>query len=60
MPLLGPAGARIGWAISWKRPTPKGSKPTSGESVEKLPPVALFIVLRRYMVRGLSLGVVKG
>ncbi len=25
-----------------------------------IPPVALFIVLRRYMVRGLSLGVVKG
>jgi len=25
-----------------------------------LPPVLLFIFLRRYMVRGLSLGVVKG
>jgi ABC-type glycerol-3-phosphate transport system permease component len=25
-----------------------------------LPPVILFIILRRYMVRGLSLGVVKG
>ena len=25
-----------------------------------LPPVVLFMVLRRYMVRGLSLGVVKG
>jgi ABC-type glycerol-3-phosphate transport system permease component len=25
-----------------------------------LPPVTLFIILRRYMVRGLSLGVVKG
>ena len=28
--------------------------------VAMLPPVVLFIVLRRYMVRGLSLGVVKG
>ncbi|MEM7441781.1 MAG: carbohydrate ABC transporter permease [Pseudomonadota bacterium] len=28
--------------------------------VAMLPPVLLFIVLRRYMVRGLSLGVVKG
>ena len=28
--------------------------------VAMLPPVILFIVLRRYMVRGLSLGVVKG
>ena len=28
--------------------------------VAMLPPVALFIALRRYMVRGLSLGVVKG
>ena len=28
--------------------------------IAMLPPVALFIVLRRYMVRGLSLGVVKG
>ncbi len=28
--------------------------------VAMLPPVTLFIVLRRYMVRGLSLGVVKG
>jgi multiple sugar transport system permease protein len=28
--------------------------------VAMLPPVVLFIILRRYMVRGLSLGVVKG
>jgi len=28
--------------------------------VAMLPPVILFILLRRYMVRGLSLGVVKG
>jgi multiple sugar transport system permease protein len=28
--------------------------------VAMLPPVILFIILRRYMVRGLSLGVVKG
>lgn len=28
--------------------------------IAMLPPVVLFIVLRRYMVRGLSLGVVKG
>ncbi len=28
--------------------------------VAMLPPVVLFVVLRRYMVRGLSLGVVKG
>lgn len=28
--------------------------------IAMLPPLALFIVLRRYMVRGLSLGVVKG
>jgi len=28
--------------------------------IAMLPPVALFILLRRYMVRGLSLGVVKG
>jgi len=28
--------------------------------VAMLPPVLLFIILRRYMVRGLSLGVVKG
>ena len=28
--------------------------------VAMLPPVILFITLRRYMVRGLSLGVVKG
>jgi multiple sugar transport system permease protein len=28
--------------------------------IAMVPPVTLFIVLRRYMVRGLSLGVVKG
>ena len=28
--------------------------------IAMLPPVILFVVLRRYMVRGLSLGVVKG
>ena len=28
--------------------------------VAVIPPVVLFMVLRRYMVRGLSLGVVKG
>ena len=28
--------------------------------VAMIPPVVLFIILRRYMVRGLSLGVVKG
>jgi multiple sugar transport system permease protein len=28
--------------------------------IAMLPPVTLFIILRRYMVRGLSLGVVKG
>ena len=28
--------------------------------IAMLPPLVLFIVLRRYMVRGLSLGVVKG
>jgi ABC-type glycerol-3-phosphate transport system permease component len=25
-----------------------------------IPPIVLFIILRKYMVRGLSLGVVKG
>ena len=28
--------------------------------IAMIPPVDLFILLRRYMVRGLSLGVVKG
>jgi ABC-type glycerol-3-phosphate transport system permease component len=28
--------------------------------IAMIPPVVLFILLRRYMVRGLSLGVVKG
>ena len=28
--------------------------------IAMLPPLVLFVVLRRYMVRGLSLGVVKG
>jgi ABC-type glycerol-3-phosphate transport system permease component len=28
--------------------------------VAMIPPVGVFILLRRYMVRGLSLGVVKG
>ncbi|HID15911.1 MAG TPA: hypothetical protein EYP16_03800 [Candidatus Atribacteria bacterium] len=28
--------------------------------IAMLPPIILFIILRKYMIRGLSLGVVKG